>query len=41
MPFADFDLVHTSVAMHEMESEQLRQILKEVYRVLKPGGTLP
>ena len=40
MPFADnsFDLVHTSVAMHEMQPEQLRQILKEVYRVLKPGG---
>jgi ubiquinone/menaquinone biosynthesis C-methylase UbiE len=42
MPFADnhFDLVHTSVAMHEMTPSQLRQILKEVYRVLKPGGVL-
>ncbi|HEY9853308.1 MAG TPA: class I SAM-dependent methyltransferase [Leptolyngbyaceae cyanobacterium] len=41
MPFADkiFDLVHTSVAMHEMEPTQLRKILNEVYRVLKPGGT--
>lgn len=40
MPFPDehFDLVHTSAAMHEMEPAQLRQILKEVYRVLKPGG---
>nr|WP_275974250.1 class I SAM-dependent methyltransferase [Argonema galeatum] len=40
MPFADnsFDLVHTSVAMHEMQADRLRQILKEVYRVLKPGG---
>ncbi|MFB2839185.1 class I SAM-dependent methyltransferase [Floridanema evergladense] len=40
MPFADntFDVVHTSVAMHEMKSEQLRQILQQVYRVLKPGG---
>lgn len=40
MPIADqsFDLVHTSAAMHEMESLQLRQILQEVYRVLKPGG---
>jgi len=40
MPFEDdsFDLIHTSAAMHEMESEQLRQILQEVYRVLKPGG---
>lgn len=40
MPFPDnqFDLVHTSVAMHEMQPEQLQQILKEVYRILKPGG---
>jgi ubiquinone/menaquinone biosynthesis C-methylase UbiE len=40
MPFTDceFDLVHTSVALHEMESEQLRNIITEVYRVLKPGG---
>lgn len=40
MPFADeqFDLVHTSVALHEMQPEQRQQILKEVYRVLKPSG---
>ena len=40
MPFPDehFDLVHTSAALHEMEPVQLRQILQEVYRVLKPGG---
>lgn len=40
MPFADaqFDIVHTSVALHEMQSEQLQQIIKEVYRVLKPNG---
>jgi ubiquinone/menaquinone biosynthesis C-methylase UbiE len=40
MPFADnsFDLVHTSMAMHEMTAEQLPQILSEVRRVLKPGG---
>ncbi|TFI55873.1 class I SAM-dependent methyltransferase [Mastigocladus laminosus UU774] len=40
IPFADnqFDLVHTSVALHEMQPEQLRKILQEVYRVLKPGG---
>lgn len=40
MPFADeqFDLVHTSVALHEMTATELRQILQEVYRVLKPGG---
>jgi demethylmenaquinone methyltransferase/2-methoxy-6-polyprenyl-1,4-benzoquinol methylase len=40
MPFdeAEFDLVHTSTALHEMEPEQLRQILQEVLRVLKPGS---
>ncbi|HEY9863911.1 MAG TPA: class I SAM-dependent methyltransferase [Candidatus Obscuribacterales bacterium] len=40
MPFGDnsFDLVHTSAALHEMNPEQLQQILNEVYRVLKPGG---
>ena len=40
MPFADnkFDLVHTSVALHEMKPDQLRSIIQEVYRVLKPGG---
>ncbi|MBD1821666.1 class I SAM-dependent methyltransferase [Cyanobacteria bacterium FACHB-DQ100] len=40
MPIVDrsFDLVHTSAAMHEMEPLQLRQILQEVHRVLKPGG---
>lgn len=40
MPFPEnqFDLVHTSVALHEMTPEQLQQILQEVYRVLKPGG---
>ncbi len=41
IPFPDqhFDLVHTSAALHEMQSDQLRQILQEVYRVLKLGGT--
>ncbi|MCT7973763.1 class I SAM-dependent methyltransferase [Laspinema olomoucense] len=34
----ELDLVHTSAALHEMDPEQLRQILQEVYRVLKPGG---
>jgi demethylmenaquinone methyltransferase/2-methoxy-6-polyprenyl-1,4-benzoquinol methylase len=40
MPFSDaqFDLVHTSVALHEMTPTQLQKILQEVYRVLKPGG---
>ncbi|MEH2195642.1 MAG: methyltransferase domain-containing protein [Nostoc sp.] len=40
MPFADnlFDVVHVSVALHEMQPQQLRKIINEVYRVLKPGG---
>lgn len=40
MPFGDneFDVVHTSAAMHEMTPMQLREIFQEVYRVLKPGG---
>lgn len=40
MPFDDrqFNVVHTSVALHEMQPDQLQQILQEVYRVLKPGG---
>jgi len=40
MPFADnqFDIVHTSAALHEMQPEQLRKIINEVYRVLKTGG---
>ncbi len=40
MPFPDnqFDVVHTSVAMHEMEPQQLQQILREVHRVLRPNG---
>ncbi len=40
MPFTggQFDLVHTSMALHEMQPRQLQLILQEVYRVLKPGG---
>ncbi len=40
LPFADqeFDVVHTSVALHEMQPDQLQQILREVHRVLRPGG---
>ncbi|WP_016953548.1 class I SAM-dependent methyltransferase [Anabaena sp. PCC 7108] len=40
MPFPDnsFDVVHTSAALHEMQPEQLRKIIQQVYRVLKPGG---
>ncbi|HIK56684.1 MAG TPA: class I SAM-dependent methyltransferase [Synechococcales cyanobacterium M55_K2018_004] len=41
LPFTNdrFDIVHTSVALHEMQPDQRRQILQEVHRVLKPGGT--
>jgi demethylmenaquinone methyltransferase/2-methoxy-6-polyprenyl-1,4-benzoquinol methylase len=41
LPFSEatFDLVQTSVALHEMKPEQLTKILQQVYRVLKPGGT--
>ncbi len=41
MPFQDaqFDIVHASVALHEMRPVQLWRILQEGYRVLKPGGT--
>jgi demethylmenaquinone methyltransferase/2-methoxy-6-polyprenyl-1,4-benzoquinol methylase len=40
LPFEDsyFDIVHTSVALHEMTTSELEQIFKEVYRVLKPKG---
>lgn len=42
MPLADnqFDVVHSSAAIHEMESGQRQQIFTEVFRVLRPGGTL-
>jgi len=33
-----FDLVHTSMALHEMTPAQVQKIYSEVYRVLKPGG---
>jgi demethylmenaquinone methyltransferase/2-methoxy-6-polyprenyl-1,4-benzoquinol methylase len=40
MPFDNeqFDLVHASVALHEMRPVQLWQVMQEVHRVLKPGG---
>lgn len=40
IPFPDnhFDLVHTSMALHEMQPEQRQQIISEVYRVLNPDG---
>ena len=41
MPFEDaqFDLVYVSLALHEMRPVQLWQVLQEVHRVLKPGGS--
>ncbi|MEM6445931.1 MAG: methyltransferase domain-containing protein [Cyanobacteria bacterium P01_D01_bin.123] len=41
LPFESeqFNLVHSSAAMHEMSAEVLTQIFKEALRVLKPGGT--
>lgn len=33
-----FDLVHTSAAMHEMTTSELEAIFQEVHRVLKLGG---
>lgn len=40
LPFAgaQFDLVHSSAALHEMTPAQRQEILAEVFRVLKPGG---
>jgi len=42
LPFAQdrFDRVIASMGLHESEPSRLPQILKEVYRVLKPGGRL-
>ena len=40
LPFADnsFDLIHASVALHEMTTAELEVIFTQVYRVLKPQG---
>ncbi len=38
LPNEHFDVVHTSVALHEMTPDQLQKIVGEVYRVLRPGG---
>lgn len=40
LPFDNnyFDIIHTSVALHEMTTSELEQIFQEVYRVLKPQG---
>lgn len=40
LPFPDnsFEIIHTSVALHEMTTSELTQIFQEVYRVLIPSG---
>jgi ubiquinone/menaquinone biosynthesis C-methylase UbiE len=38
LPDNTFDVVHTSAALHEMQPQQLQEIITEVVRVLKPGG---
>jgi demethylmenaquinone methyltransferase/2-methoxy-6-polyprenyl-1,4-benzoquinol methylase len=40
MPFANgsFDLVHTSMALHELQPQVLTATLAEIARVLKPAG---
>ncbi len=38
LPDSTFDLVLTSTAMHEMNTQQLHQIFSQVGRVLKQGG---
>ena len=34
-----FDIVHFTYVLHEMPQENARKILREMYRLLKPGGT--
>ena len=38
LPDNQFELIHTSSALHEMTPQELEQIFQEVYRVLQPGG---
>jgi ubiquinone/menaquinone biosynthesis C-methylase UbiE len=38
LPTGQFDIVHSSAAMHEMTPDQRQAIFQETYRVLKPGG---
>ncbi|MFS8855411.1 methyltransferase domain-containing protein [Synechococcus sp. H55.2] len=39
-PANSFDWVHTSLALHELPFPDLEQVLREGWRVLKPGGGL-
>lgn len=38
-PDASFDLVTVTMALHEMPTDTIYQVLREAYRVLRPGGT--
>lgn len=38
-PDESFDIVHFSYVVHEMPQENARKVLREMYRLLKPGGT--
>ncbi len=42
MQFNDdtFDLVYTTAVMHELSTSGIKNIMKEVHRVLKPGGLM-
>lgn len=37
-PEASFDVVTSTLMFHHLDTEQKKQMLQEVYRVLKPGG---
>lgn len=39
-PDASFDAVHFTYVLHEMYVDDARQILRELYRLVKPGGML-
>lgn len=38
LPDNQFDIIHTSSALHEMTTQELEKIFQEVHRILKPGG---
>jgi ubiquinone/menaquinone biosynthesis C-methylase UbiE len=40
LPEERFDIAMSSFALHEMDSQLMNQVLKEIHRVLKTGGRL-
>lgn len=38
-PDDHFDMVYTSIVFHEVSAVAAREILREIFRVLRPGGT--